>query len=132
MAFGPVAKKAPIFEDGFETTAPPSVFEQCAYATANGKLSPFIMKCCASIIFRCFWLLLRNRMMFGDVRVQDSVLGASSAHAVAFRRSAKNSKLCIDKKLAMPNMQLTLTNYGGYHDAIGYQARSNLYGGKAV
>ena len=44
----------------------------------------------------------------------------------------KNPELCIDKKLAMPNMQLTLTNYGGYHDAIGYQARSNLYGGKAV
>lgn len=38
-------------------------------------------------------VLLRNRMMLGDVRVQDSVLGASSAHAVAFRHSAKKSKI---------------------------------------
>lgn len=51
---------------------------------------------------------------------------------VIYPTPQKITKLCIDKKLAMPNMQLTLINYGGYHDAIGYQARSNLYGGKAV
>ena len=43
-------------------------------------------------------------------------LGQMDRSFVPFRK--KNPELCIDKKLARSNMQLTLANYGGHHDVI--------------
>ena len=59
----------------------PSVFEQCAYATVNGKLGPFIMKSCASIIFRRSWFLLCNKMLLGHMANWDKWTGHLSHSA---------------------------------------------------